>query len=598
MTITIAIVGGGAAGVSVLTQLTEKYIKEKLCSDKQKIQFLVIEKSGTIGAGLAYGTDDKSHIINLNAECMSPIPDDPKHFIKWVKANPSKWQSEFPALDINNCPYPPRKLFRLYLSDLAITTQQRAKENGIIVKFIEDEAVDIQAKAVNTKDTKFEISLASINGAMKIVAEQVILCIGHLPPADYREFISKPNYFHSPWPIQQFISNVPKYKDVHVIGTRLTAIDVVLTLVSNGHTGKITMVSRSGMLPCVIGASNAYTKQYLTLEAISEITANGTQPLPLATLLELFKKEMEFAEKKSIDIDKLPNGKPVKSAKDWLEREISRAKNEIRPWQSVLGSLYPIVPNIWNALTNQDKKEFLKKYYSLWMTYLAAFPIENAKKILDLLISGQLIVVGGLESISFQEQKQYYEVLLNDGSVIQANYLINGTGAGHDVTKADSKLLENLLVGKLITPHPLGGIEIDFVTLNVISNTLAKRVIENFFVVGDVTWGACMATADLGQIGREAKRVVNSSVKQLFKAILLFSEINGEKMQTEIPGEMRQFVDEAFQRELAQFFASMRQTLCEKYVSRIPISNNNVEQSPCPPDSTQSTKKPEFSLFH
>jgi uncharacterized NAD(P)/FAD-binding protein YdhS len=509
MSLTIVIIGGGAAGVSVLAQLTKKYTENK----QEDVKIIVIEKNDNVGPGLAYSTEDNSHIINLSAENMSPIPGDPKHFIKWLQSKESKWKLLFPDFDIQKCSFPPRALFGMYLIDLAKTTQERAQENGIKITFMKGEVVDIDEKI--NKNTKFEISL--VDDSIKVIADQVILCIGHLPPTDYKELISKPGYFHSPWPTKQ-LSHIPKDKDVHIIGTRLTAIDIVLALVERGHTGKITMVSRYGLLPCVIGPSESYTKRFLTLENIVELTANGTQPLKLSKLKELFLQEIEYAEGKHPELDKLlKTVKSIKSPEKWLEKEIELAESKKRPWQSVLASLYPIVPNIWNMLGDQDKKEFLEKYYSLWMTYLAAFPIQNAKKILALLKKGQLEIRGGLQSIKFNPQDQIFEILLNDNKSLKANYLINGIGAGHDITKIDSQLLKNLLAKKLVIPYPIGGIDIDFKTLNVKGYKNHEiQIIKNFFAVGDGTnWGACMATADLGQIDREAIQVANSSLEQI-----------------------------------------------------------------------------------
>lgn len=584
-TLTIVIIGGGAAGVSVLAQLVDKYVQEKLPTANQKIQILVVEKSGTMGAGLAYGTDDESHILNLSAENMSFMPDATKHFINWVKSNADKWKPHFPNLNVDNNSYTPRKLFHLYLADLAATTKQYAEKNNITVKFIQDEVIDIQAETAD-KYNKFEISLASSDGATKIHAEQVILCIGHLPPVAYSEFIGKPNYYHSPWPTQQFISNIPKTEHVYILGTRLTAIDIVLSLINGGHSGPITMISQNGWLPCVIGPTKPYTREFLNLDTVTEITANGTQKLPLQKLLELFKKEIEHAENEIehtenasfvFDINKLlKSAKPSQSAKNWLAKEIRRAETTIRPWQSVLSSLYPIVPNIWNALTLTDKKEFLKTYYSLWMTYLAAFPIENAKKIQALMETGQLEVSGGMESVKFLEQEQNYEISLSNSKVIHAKYLINCTGAGHDITKAnDSILLKNLLERKLIIPHPLGGIKIDFTSLNVKSNTPEKQIVKGLFVIGKMTGGTCLATDDLGQIGREAKRAVNSSYHQLHEQILLTPSLQGKRTIH----ENGPVLHEVIQGQINQFLKNMQDTLSKQYglpssVPMVPLSSD------------------------
>ena len=64
-------------------------------------------------------------------------------------------------------------------------------------------------------------------------------------------------------------------------------------------------------------------------------------------------------------------------------------------------------------MSDNDKKEFFEKYYRLWMTYLAAFPLENAEKILALLKNDQLEVKRGLKSIGYDEFSQKFTFSLN-----------------------------------------------------------------------------------------------------------------------------------------------------------------------------------------
>lgn len=526
---TVVIIGGGAAGVSTLYQLVELLAKDH----EKNTKIIVIEKSSKIGLGLAYGTEiDSPHILNLPSSAMSPIPNKPTHFIEWLRDenNLPKWRHFFPNLDIDKNEYLPRALFGMYLNDLVEATKEYAQTENIQVEFIHDEAIDIERLANNQANIKL------LNNPAPLSADNVILCIGHLPPSqkEYKAFKPVKQYYETPWQTQPNMADIPISEDIIILGTRLTAIDAILTREATiekatqagytGTIGKIFAVSRNGLLPCVIGPTKDYQRSKLTLEKINQITAGGTKPLQLKELKKLFKEEIKSGYKllESKDINLRLKGIFDKSLKtpptEWLKKEIDAARNRIRPWQTVLASLYSIVPNIWKILNENDKQEFLDKYYSFWITYLAAFPLENAEKILGLLQTGRLAVLGGLHSVSYSEQTQKFSVNLSvSGSLVteclEAKYLVNAAGQGHDVTQTDSVLLKNLVERHLITPHPLGGVQIHFKSLR---SAAANDKTIPIFIVGDGgTWGTCMATADLGQTARQAQRVVYSLMKEI-----------------------------------------------------------------------------------
>src|SRR5690606_3882424 len=118
----------------------------------------------------------------------------------------------------------------------------------------------------------------------------------------------------------------------------------------------------------------------------------------------------------------------------------------------------------WESLDSIGKKEFLEKCYSYWMIYLAAFPVENAEKILQLLKEDRLEMIGNLKSVHYEENT--FKVLTED-STIYGRYIINATGQAHNITQTNSLILNNLLASGIISPHPLGGIDIKFKNLQI-----------------------------------------------------------------------------------------------------------------------------------
>lgn len=113
--ISINIIGGGATGISCLSQLL-RVVKE--VSDKEKYEIYLFEKSNVLGKGLAYNNEEKDLLLNSPAGNFSIYPEDQKHFLKWLISFPEKWRKFFPEIkEIDEYSFLPRKLAGLYLED-------------------------------------------------------------------------------------------------------------------------------------------------------------------------------------------------------------------------------------------------------------------------------------------------------------------------------------------------------------------------------------------------------------------------------------------------------------------------------------------------
>jgi uncharacterized NAD(P)/FAD-binding protein YdhS len=70
----VAIIGAGFCGSMVAVNLLRKA--------KAHIDVALIERSGSFARGLAYGTTDRSHLLNVPAAKMGAFPDDHEHFYR------------------------------------------------------------------------------------------------------------------------------------------------------------------------------------------------------------------------------------------------------------------------------------------------------------------------------------------------------------------------------------------------------------------------------------------------------------------------------------------------------------------------------------
>jgi uncharacterized NAD(P)/FAD-binding protein YdhS len=504
---TIAIIGGGPAAVSFCMQFVEHFKSQHLT---QPIEIIVFEKNTTIGVGLPYSSPSDSYLLNLPKEIMEPIYGNNGNFSHWLQSVRGANQ---------DTQFPPRHYFGKYLECLADKVKREAASFKISINYLtKNEVFDIQEIGAN----RFEIK--AIGG--KYISNYIILCTGHMPSSTYRELMGKQGYRHYPWDNDAY-KNLNRCDDVGIIGSRLTAIDIACQLHQMKHQGKIFMVSRSGLLPTVLAKKIPhYALKYLTLDTVSSLTNSGSKHLQLDTLFQLFWKEISEAMGKPYSFDLIPKSYKDISPLDWLNYEITQAETGHKPWQQVLFALYPNVSTIWPMLSLADQKLFFEKYDSLYMTYLAAFPLENAYKIQELIKSSQLEVHGGLATI---EHGMGHFAMKTEGQIITTKHLFNATGLGYNPTLLP--LYNNMMKRGLICKHPLGGIAVDSQSLHVFDQ--AKKLNTRIFALGELTRGSCLATTDLGRVAVQANKIsaclIRNLLPTLFKKCLMFGHSsNGE----------------------------------------------------------------------
>src|SRR5262252_3168761 len=76
---TIAIIGGGFTGATLAAQL--------LREADPSMFVVLIERGPSLGRGVAYATDCGAHLLNVPAQNMSALADDPFHFLHWAQCH-------------------------------------------------------------------------------------------------------------------------------------------------------------------------------------------------------------------------------------------------------------------------------------------------------------------------------------------------------------------------------------------------------------------------------------------------------------------------------------------------------------------------------
>ena len=444
----IAIIGGGFSG----TMLAINLVKHT----KTPLNIFLISKSEAIGRGVAYSTNDESHLLNVPASNMSAYPDDAGHFLKWLQAN-----DYFP----NPANYYPRKIYGDY-----IASQFDEVKDKITV--VSSAAIDLK---IDNEDTIIDLA----NGE-KITAQFVTLALGNFAPltsdAQKALFQLKDQVIHNPWADLERVNNIYKEAEVLIIGTGLTMVDIALTLFNNGHQGKVTAISRHGKLP-----------------------------------------ESHIKNKPAYELE-LPKENTVRSLFRYVRNEITRAEKNGLPWQSVFDSLRPHTSRLWQGLSRADKKRFMRHVRVWWDTRRHRISEITYEKLLSKKLDNKLFIRAARISLINPLQDKFEVVFKPRGSktpVVTRNYdyIINCVTPETNLEQVQDPLVQNLLAKEIIRNGTLRmGLKV-----NNEGAVIGKAdfALPNIFALGPIQKGELWETIAVPELRVQAKNLATKIIEAI-----------------------------------------------------------------------------------
>jgi len=399
---TIAIIGGGVSGSLVAVQL--------LRTASASIRVCLFERMTDIGRGVAYGTENREHLLNVLVERMGAFAEDPGHFLAWVRSQRDR--VNFPA-DVVEGDFLPRWIFGEYIR--AVLEDARAGvANGVEFERIKGEVVDLE-------EEKGKARIRCGDGR-SFTADRVVLAIGNLP-GEYPIKKSLPvyhsqRYVHVPWR-PGTLAGIPPTADVLIVGAGLTAIDLILELRASGHTGVVHALSRRGLRPQVHQSAGPY-RDFL-----------GAEGLP-STTLALFRR---------------------------VRKEVREAADKGIDWRPVLDALRSRTADVWQNLSWAERARFMRHVRPFWDIHRHRLAPPVAVKIEAMRRSGQLLFHAGRLSrlVEKPDGAEAHFRLRRTGEikVVLVAKVINCTGPRTDYSKYQHPLLINLLARGLIDHDPL-----------------------------------------------------------------------------------------------------------------------------------------------
>lgn len=439
----VAIVGAGFSGTMLALNLLEQ----------ADVEVLLIERDRhRMGAGVAYSSSETSHLLNVRAGNMSAFPDRPDHFCEWLAARGLGCDAAFVT----------RATYGLYLRETLAGALER---HGRRLKLVDDEVLDIEERGG-------QVTLGLVNGGL-IEADRAVLAIGNLPPHDPPAIagagLPAHRYIGDPW-ATPFEQGLDSDATVLVIGTGLTAVDVVLRLVANGFSGPIIALSRRGLRP-------------------------------------------------HRHVDGLPRPKPVlaKPAPELSDLvRWARHGSATQDWRLVVDSIRPITQMMWASADAAKRARFLRHLRPFWDVHRHRLAPEVDRRIDALVASGQLrFRAGKISHVAVEPDALAIEWRPRgerDTEVTRATRMINCTGPQGDLLRSSDPLVKRMLQAGRIRPDALRlGLDIDREG-HVLD--AGGRASEHILAIGPMTRGdlwEVVAVPDIRiQVSALARRLVNA----------------------------------------------------------------------------------------
>jgi uncharacterized NAD(P)/FAD-binding protein YdhS len=222
----VLVVGGGAAGVITTAHLLERVAATP---GAQPVSVTVVERGPTVGPGLAYGTDEPLHLLNNYAGRMSALEHDPRHFVRWCRAE---------GQDVDHDTFVRRETYGRYLTTLL---DDVAVPDGSRVSVLHDDVREV-------RDTGRGYLVLTARD-VTLAADVVVLALGNPPPRKPRGLrVDEDRFVENPWD-PTLLDRVPVTGDVLLVGTGLTTVDVAARVAAARPGVRLTAVSRHGLLP-------------------------------------------------------------------------------------------------------------------------------------------------------------------------------------------------------------------------------------------------------------------------------------------------------------------------------------------------------------
>ncbi|HXU04164.1 MAG TPA: FAD/NAD(P)-binding protein [Polyangia bacterium] len=373
----VVIVGGGFAGAAVAYHLLREMDGDG--------RIHLVEMGPWLGRGIAYGVESEIFRLNVPASRMSIDPETPDDFVTFSgsEAAPHAFLG--------------RALYARYVT---ARLAARVKSSVAKLRMWRDEAVSVSRDAV------------MLRGGATLPAEAVVLATGIVPRVKHASF--HPRVVDA-WD-ECALATLPMEGRLLLLGSGLSALDVLAFLDAQGFAGEVTLISPRGLLPLA-----------------HELEFQGTPPLAAA------------------DVARAP--KALRPLVRWVRQTIASAIAGGLPWQRAVDSLRPHIAGLYRALPHADRASFVRHVRPYWDVFRHRAPADALERVGDWARAGRLRRLAGRVKIDRRGDASSVTVTIRAraGGERHERFdaVVRCVGPALDVADAATPLLQSLVDGGL-----------------------------------------------------------------------------------------------------------------------------------------------------
>jgi uncharacterized NAD(P)/FAD-binding protein YdhS len=431
----VVVIGGGAAGTLVAVHLLRR--------GGSGMWVTVVEPRTTLGQGVAFGTPDPWHRLNVPAITMSGLPDDLDHFRAFAGCAPDD--------------FPPRHVFGAYLGAL-LADAAAGSPAGF---------EHVRARATEVRDGGAGVPplVVALADGTELAADAVVLATGNeLPraPAFLDAVVASgdPRFVADPWAAGS-LDGITPGETAGIIGTGHTALDLAASLLRGRGVSRVVALSRHGEIP------RAHEDPW------------RPRPSTPAVTVEEF---AAFAD-------------PI---------EAVRARFAAYPlgWRQALDSTRPIHRELWLAMDDATRRRFVREHRREWEIHRSRLAPVVDRDVRAWEAEGRIELRAA--RIDGVEKTEAGLRVLTDGGPVDVVQLLLATGP--DESPAASPLLAAIVGAGLARPGPLDlGIDVHPYDYRV--RDAAGGEARPLYALGPIIRGSVWETIAIPEIRHEAVRI-------------------------------------------------------------------------------------------
>ena len=429
----VVIVGGGVAGVAVAYHLLREMNADG--------RIHVVEMGPWLGRGIAYGVESEVFRLNVPASRMSLDPEVPDDFVAFSG-------SSEPHAFLG------RALFARYVTARVAAA---VRDSPAKLRLWRGEAVAVTPSGV------------VLRSGTTLPAATVVLATGIVPRVTHPDWHAK---VVDAWD-ECALATLPKQGRLLIIGSGLSALDVLAFLDAQGFAGEVTLMSPRGLLPL---------PHEPVFQHAPALTAADVQQAPRAL------------------------GPLVR----WVRDTIASAVRSGMPWQRAVDRLRPHIAVLYRALPPAHRARFVRHVRPYWDVFRHRAPVDALERVAIWERAGRLRRLAGRGAIDGARRdagELTVDIHERSGRLRREQFdaVVRCVGPALNVAEAETPLLRSLIDGGLATlvPHGLG-----------IETTVEGRVVDGrgepssrLYGIGAVRRASDWETTSVPDIARHAQQL-------------------------------------------------------------------------------------------